>query len=103
MRPLFALVVSVFLGTMGRASAAPPAAEVEAREPLAEAARFRFDLRAGLGVRHDRLSTSATRIGANGAALSDFVLGGAWFGTRSPLGLAARFELDHFGLRGDSG
>jgi len=88
-------------------AATRPASAQEAaigeREPIAEAARFRLDLRAGLGVRHDTLTTDAARIGARGTALSDFVLGGAWFHGRSPIGFAGRVELDRFALRTDSG
>jgi hypothetical protein len=82
---------------------AEDAVTVVEREPIAEAARFRLDLRAGLSVRHDTLTTGAARIGAQGTALSDFVLGGAWYHGRSPLGFAGRAELDRFALRTDTG
>jgi hypothetical protein len=104
MRRLPLLIASAWLLLSGgqRVRAQEPAAVAE-REPIADAARFRLDLRAGLSVRNDTLTTGSTRIGARGMALSDVVLGGAWFSGRSPLGFAGRFELDRFALRSDGG
>jgi hypothetical protein len=97
------LMVALACLLAGLPARAEEAVGISEREPLAEAARFRLDLRAGVGVRHDTLDTGAARIGARGTALSDFVLGGAWFKGRSPIGLAGRVELDRFALRTDSG
>jgi hypothetical protein len=107
MRLAVLLVASVLPLALGgsRAAAEPAAAPLalDAREPIAQASRFRLDLRAGVGVRDDTLTTDTARIGARGTALSDLVLGGAWFSPRSPLGIAGRLELDHFALRGSTG
>ena len=100
---LLAASLCLLGGSLGRQVRAQEAADLTAREPIAEAARFRLDLRAGVGVRNDTLTTGAARIGARGTALSDFVLGGAWYRGRFPLGLAGRAELDRFALRTDSG
>lgn len=101
---LFAASAWILLGPAGeRLARAQEPVAVAAREPIADAARFRLDLRAGVSVRNDTLTTGATRIGAKGTALSDAVLGGAWFSGRSPLGFAGRFELDRFALRTDGG
>jgi hypothetical protein len=100
MRLAFVLLASLWLGPSGAAGAAPgQGEEVVERDPLPQAGRFRLDLRAGLGVRRDTLDTAGAHIGASGAAVSDVVLGGAWFAASMPLGVAGRFELDRFALR----
>src|SRR5688572_17833372 len=101
--PLLAALAWLLLGGEGRrpAHAQEPMAVAE-RESIADAARFRLDLRAGVSVRNDTLTTGSARIGARGTALSDLVLGGAWFSGRSPIGVAGRFELDRFALRADA-
>jgi hypothetical protein len=105
MRLPYLLAASICLlgGSAGRQAGAQEAPDLSAREPISEAARFRLDLRAGVGIRNDTLTTGSARIGARGTALSDFVLGGAWFHGRSPIGVAGRMELDRFALRTDSG
>src|SRR5688572_29832778 len=101
--PLLAALAWLLLGGEGRrpAHAQEPMAVAE-RESIADAARFRLDLRAGVSVRNDTLTTGTARIGARGTALSDVVLGGAWFSRRSPIGFAGRFELDRFALSTDA-
>jgi hypothetical protein len=99
MRLALVLVPSLWLAA---GAAAGQGDETVEREPLPQAGRFRLDLRAGLGVRRDTLDTAAAHIGASGAAISDFVLGGAWFAAHTPVGVVGRFELDRFALRDEA-
>jgi hypothetical protein len=61
--------------------------------------RGRLELRAGLGVRDDLLTSGAERVSARGGTVSEVAAGGAWFGSGEPWGLAARLEVERFGLR----
>src|SRR4051812_17053762 len=65
--------------------------------------RMRLELRAGLGVRRDALTSAGARSEVEGRALSDLVIGGAWFARGSAFGLAGRLELDRFSLSGGGG
>src|SRR5262249_36156389 len=72
-------------GSARAAEVAPPAGELE--------------LRLGMGRRSDSLATPDLRANAEGGALSDLALAGAWFGSRAHVGLAARGSLVRFALR----
>jgi hypothetical protein len=61
--------------------------------------RGRIDLRAGLGVRDDLLTSGAERVTAKGGTVSEVAVGGAWFAGGTPWGLAGRLEVERFGLR----
>src|SRR5512144_162909 len=78
------------VGAARAAEVAPPAGELE--------------LRLGLGRRSDTLATPDLRANAEGRALSDLALAGAWFGRSAHVGLAARGAIARFALRppGDS-
>jgi hypothetical protein len=65
-----------------------------------QAQMARLDLQLGLGRRDDALAAGATQATAEGSALSELALAGAWFGGGdSPLGVAARAALERFALR----
>src|SRR4051812_45619119 len=64
--------------------------------------RMRLELRAGLGVRRGALTSAGARSEVEGRALSDLVIGGAWFARGSAFGLAGRLELDRFSLSGEA-
>jgi hypothetical protein len=90
--------------SLADARADPQVAEAGAGGPgdqVPPLARMRLELRGALGVRRDALTLAGARSEAEGQALSDLVLGGAWFARGSPFGVAARLELDRFSLRSE--
>jgi hypothetical protein len=62
-------------------------------------ARGRLELRGGLGLRDDRLTTGGERVNATGSAVSELVAVGAWFAEKHPIGIAGRLEVERFSLR----
>ena len=64
-------------------------------------APLRLELRGGLSNRQDKLTAPGTLVDAQGTALSNLALGGAWF-AGSDLGVAAGLDVDRFSLRDPS-
>jgi hypothetical protein len=85
------------------AAAGAPADGVSANPDATAPARLRLDLRGGVGIRHDTVELPAARSDVRGGTVSDLALAAAWISAEAPLGLAARFELTHFALRGAAG
>jgi hypothetical protein len=99
-RPLAVTVAGFFV--VGLAAAAPGARAAdlaagpdEGRAPAAG----RLEARLGLGRRHDTLAVRDVRANAEGGALSDLAVAGAWFGGSAHVGVAARLAVQRFVLR----
>jgi hypothetical protein len=61
----------------------------------------RLDVRTAMSVRDEALATDEARVKTSGSALSHLGLSGVWFPGWRAMGLAARLDVDRFGLRGD--
>jgi hypothetical protein len=87
------------VGAVLLAATPAPAAERDAVDVPADGPpRGRVELRAGLGVRDDLLTSGAERVTAKGGTVSEVAAGGAWFAGDGPWGLAGRLEVERFGV-----
>lgn len=97
---LSAIVAWAAAGSAQGAGRADLADEARPTLGAGDALTGRLEGRVLATVRDDTVKASSYDVRASGVALSRYVLSGAWFATRVPLGLGGRLDLDRFALRG---